>query len=180
MAMYQKFIPTYYFESVYEIDYETLKRQGIKTLFFDLDNTLMSYDDSLLGNDALNLLKTLEESFNIVIISNSKIPRVSKALSQTNFKFVHTALKPLKRGYKKALKIYNNNKNEVIIIGDQLMTDIYGAWRFKIKSILVKPILKRSDVFTTKINRKLEKSIIKKIKKKDLQVYEERIKPYED
>ena len=33
--------PTWFSESIYEINSEVLKENGIKTIFFDLDNTLI-------------------------------------------------------------------------------------------------------------------------------------------
>ena len=59
------------------------------------------------------------------------------------------------------------------------MTDMIGANRFKIKSILVKPIARKSDIWTTRLNRKIEKHFIKQLRKKNITIYNERIKPYE-
>jgi predicted HAD superfamily phosphohydrolase YqeG len=42
MSVYQKCIPTEYVSSIFEIQYENLKKQGIKSLFFDLDNTIIA------------------------------------------------------------------------------------------------------------------------------------------
>ena len=41
--MFKKFIPFAHAKSIYEIDPEFFKKQGVKTLFIDLDNTLDSY-----------------------------------------------------------------------------------------------------------------------------------------
>ena len=49
--------------------------------------------------------------------------------------------------------------------GDQILTDVIGANRVGMYSILTKPIDKR-DIFVTKIKRPLEGVIIKKYLKK--------------
>lgn len=179
MSLYKKIIPTYYYETVFQIDFTNLKEQGIKTLFFDLDNTLMSYHEKTLNQDTINFLKQCQRSFNVVIVSNSRRSRVATALEGINIFYVYHAYKPLKGGFKRALKVYGNLKDEVILIGDQLMTDMIGANRFKIKSILVKPIARKSDIWTTRLNRKIEKHFIKQLRKKNITIYNERIKPYE-
>ena len=180
MKLYNKIVPTWFYENVKKIDVQILKQQGIKTLFFDLDNTLITYAENILKEETIMFLSNLQTDFNIVIISNSGRKRVMKALEKTGFAYVHKAYKPLKKGFKKALKVFNNEKDEVVTIGDQLMTDIFGANRFKIKSILVKPLEVKTDVWTTRLNRKIEKSFVKKLKKKNIEAYQKVIYPYEN
>ena len=50
------------------------------------------------------------------------------------------------------------------MIGDQLLTDIWGANRFDAYSILVNPIKKKTEKWYTKINRKTEVKMIERIK----------------
>lgn len=77
------------------------------------------------------------------------------------------SFKPLKRKYNKILKSYNYKKEEIACIGDQLLTDIWGANRMDFTSILVNPIGK-TDFTLTKLNRFIETSIYDKLKKQDL------------
>ena len=53
-----------------------------------------------------------------------------------------------------------------MIIGDQLMTDIYCANRFHAYSILVNPLMKKTEKWYTKMNRKTEVKMLEKIKTK--------------
>lgn len=53
----------------------------------------------------------------------------------------------------------------IAVIGDQIMTDIIGANRCKMFSILVKPI-KEKDIIITRIKRPLENLIIKRYQNK--------------
>mgnify|MGYP001144460097 CR=1 FL=1 len=69
--------------------------------------------------------------------------------------------------YNKILKSYNYKKEEIACIGDQLLTDIWGANRMDFTSILVNPIGK-TDFTLTKLNRFIETSIYDKLKKQDL------------
>jgi len=178
MALYQKCIPSDYVTSIFEIDYENIKKQGIKSLFFDLDNTIIAYDETELSEKHLSFFKTLKEDFNLVIISNSGYKRVSQALHKLDVFYVYHSAKPTQIGLKKALKMVQTKKEETLLIGDQLMTDVLGASRFGISSILVKAVRKKSDRWMTRINRRIEKSVLKKIMKKEPMLYQERLKAY--
>lgn len=182
MKLYNKFIPTNFVTNIKDIDYEKLIEQGIKALFFDLDNTIISYDETVIPNEMANYLEELNKKFKVLVISNSRKNRVETAsASLSTIPYIKFAKKPFKFGFKKALKKVNLKNNEVAVIGDQLMTDVFGANRMKFKvSILVYPIKKRSDVFTTRMNRKMEKRVLKKIKKKNPIKYNEVLKQYEE
>lgn len=178
MSMYQKCIPDFYHASIFEIPYDLLKKQGITTLFFDLDNTLIAYDQDQLSNKEIDFLKDLEKSFKIVIMSNSGYKRVSNALKETDFLFLWHSAKPTKIGFKKALKMVDQDKEHVMMIGDQLMTDVYGAHRMDLQVILVGSVKRSSDRRLTKINRWIENRILKKIMKKQPKLYQERLEEY--
>lgn len=178
MSVYQKCIPHEYHASIFEIPYQKLKETGIKSLFFDLDNTIIAYDETRLNEAHLDFFKKLGTDFKIVVISNSNYKRVSTAVKDANVPFVWHALKPFKFGLKKALKLVNTIVEETIVIGDQLMTDIYGASRMGIKSILVASVKRKSDRKITQFNRKLEKIVLRKIEQKLPDLYEDRLKAY--
>lgn len=178
MKMYQKFIPDYYFNSILEIPYQLLKEQGVSTLFFDLDNTIIGYDEDELRQSQIDLFNELSQTFKILIISNSGYKRVSTALSKTTLPFVHHAFKPFKCGFRKAIKKIDSKKEEIVVIGDQLLTDVYGSHRIGLKIGLVKSVKRTSDRFVTKINRMMERYILKKIKRKHPLLYKERLEDY--
>ena len=150
------FYPDYYCDKVTDITLELLERNNIKGLILDVDNTMIDYDKNLLKG-ADEWVKCLEE----------KVKNVANILEIPYFYF---ATKPLKRGFKKAQKELQLEKNEIAVVGDQIFTDIIGANRSKMFSILVNPVAKK-DLLMTKIKRPLEemivKSYVKKQKKKE-------------
>ena len=147
-------------------------------MFFDLDNTIIAYDEDMLSNEHLAFFNKLKENFKIVVISNSGFKRVSGALKNLDVPYVYHSLKPSKIGLKKALKLSGAKKEETVLIGDQLMTDVYGASRFNIQSILVRAVKRKSDRWMTRINRAIEKKVLLKIKKHHAKLYDERLKRY--
>lgn len=180
MTFYQKCIPHRYDVSIFDIDYKRLKKQGTKALFFDLDNTIIGYDQVKLSEHHFELIKTLQNDFSLVVLSNTSYSRVSRALEGLEVPFIFHATKPLKRGFKKACKQADVAPSEVVMIGDQLMTDVFGANRMKISTILVKSVKRKSDRWMTKMNRFFERIVLKKIQKKYPELYRERLKDYVD
>lgn len=177
-----KKIPNKYYKSVFEIDFLSLKSQGIKLLLIDVDNTLVAYDEPLPTKKVEELYKNLDNlGFEIILVSNNNFKRVSLFASSQNYNYVYKAFKPLKRGYKKALRLASRNylKEEVSVIGDQFFTDIYGENKMGFYTILVAPVKEITDAWTTRINRYRETKLIKKLKKNYQTIYDEVLTNYE-
>jgi len=175
----KQFIPHEFHESVYDIDLEQLQKQGIKLILSDLDNTLISYDEDMPSQENITFFKKVQEcGFEIVLVSNNVAARIEKyttSLREKGFEIngFANARKPLniglKKAYKSATKVYP--KEEVVVIGDQLLTDIWGANRFAAYSILVNPIRKKTEKWYTKMNRKTEVKMIERIKNETPDTY---------
>ena len=180
--MLKKFIPDYYFKSVYDIPYDELYNSGIRLILTDLDNTLISYNETLPNDKLFELKKKIESmGFEFIIVSNSHKSRVDNFAKAYDIKYHKFSTKPLKRGIKKTIKHlasrqYNND--EIILLGDQLMTDVLGGKRCKIKVGLVEPIDKGSDIKATRLNRSIERFFLKRVKKKYPAIYNERLKEF--
>ncbi len=179
--MLSKFIPDYHTKSIYTIDYDKFYNEGIRLILLDLDNTLITYDETM-PNDKLKALKLELENkgFELILVSNSKKNRVTNFAKALDIKCITFAKKPFKKGFQKALELASKKymKDEVLEIGDQLMTDVFGSNRMHFTSLLVDPIDITTDKFFTKVNRFLEwlvKLILKLFSKKK---YKEAILKY--
>lgn len=164
----RKFIPNEYHETFYDIDFKKLYSEGYRLIITDLDNTLISYDEEVANDIIKNKFKELKEiGFEIKLVSNNVPKRINKFIKDLDADGFANARKPLLIGLKKAWKSSKEHTaiKNTVIIGDQLMTDIYGANRFKAYSILVDPIKKKTEKWYTKFNRKIEMKMLKKIEK---------------
>lgn len=171
-----KYTPTSVYKTIFDIDYNELYAQGKRYILTDLDNTLASYDVIYATEEVINWFNNLKEiGFTVLIISNNNKKRIKTFLNGLEIPFVSRALKPLKKGFKKALKILNfYEKDKMISIGDQIVTDVCGANKFGIDSILVKPIKRKTEKWYTKLfNRRIQNRAIKKMKIKNPRMYEE-------
>ena len=168
--MLKKLIPDYYFKSIYDIPYTQLYENGIRLILTDLDNTLISYKETLPNEKLFSWKKELEEmGFEIILVSNSRKNRVDTFAQAFDIPYVKFSLKPLKRGIKKAIKTKTKKKykkEEMILLGDQLMTDVFAGKRYKISVCLIEAIDKNTDIGPTRFNRKLESFFLKRIKRK--------------
>ena len=154
--------PKLYCRSVLDININFLKENNIKGLILDVDNTLIDTDRNLLEG-VIEWHKNIKnQGIKTIIVSNSnkkdKLENVSKCL---DIEYISFAQKPLKGGFKKALKQLDLAPENVAAIGDQIFTDVIGANRCKIFSILVEPI-NEEDLLITKWKRPIEKKIIDK------------------
>ena len=121
----KKFRPKMYCKSIFDIKYDVLKEKGIKVLVFDLDNTIMTYDEKIPRDEVVKLFQKLSKDFKIFLASNNvkeKVRRIGKHLNVHGF---YSVIKPSKRIRKLLLSKYSVEMNEVVIIGDQLVTDIF-------------------------------------------------------
>ena len=163
--MFDKFVPDIYEKSIYTIDYKKLKKRGIKCLIFDLDNTIAPTNLKKPNKKIKDLFEELKDmKFKIIIMSNEIKKRIEPFKDILGIDSAYFSMKPLKRKYKKILKLYNFKDTEIACIGDQLVTDILGANRMGFTSVLVNPI-STSEFVTTRISRFFENIIIKYLTK---------------
>ena len=163
--------PDYYCDKVTDITLELLRENGIKGVILDVDNTLIDFDENLLEGVKSWANHFKENGVKLIILSNSnKVEKVKTVAKALEIEYFYFATKPLKRGFKKAQKQLQLQNAEIAVVGDQIFTDIIGANRSKMFSILVNPISQK-DMWMTKIKRPLEEKIIqayvKKQKKKE-------------
>ena len=157
-------MPTYFTKHVSDINPEILHKLNIKGIILDIDDTLAPHKCSIPDEEALKWVKSLKENnINLILVSNNFKNRVSKFAKKLDLPYIYMGLKPLSYGVKKAVKYLNLPQEEIILVGDQIFTDIIGANFLKLKSILVDPIGGKKTTLL-KIKRFFEKSIRKKIK----------------
>ena len=135
-------IPREWYESVLELDGAALKARGITLLLLDLDNTISPYRDHepvpALKNFVAQLRAAGVEPF---ILSNSRKPaRVQAFAELLGVPYLRRAGKPRRGGFLQALEIMGRRREETAMVGDQIFTDILGANRAGIFSILVRPM----------------------------------------
>ncbi|WP_067727348.1 YqeG family HAD IIIA-type phosphatase [Oceanobacillus damuensis] len=167
------FLPNQHVKSVFDIQPETLKKQGIKGIITDLDNTLVAWDVKDATPEVIQWFKSMKDhDIKVTIISNNNQERVQVFSEPLGTPFVFSARKPLSKAFKTVAKEMELKKEEVVVIGDQLLTDVLGGNLAGFFTILVVPIV-QTDGKITRFNRKIERRILNYMRRKGKISWEE-------
>ena len=171
-SLYNFLLPDEFVSTVYEITPEKLKAQGIRGMITDLDNTLIEWDRADATEELADWFKMMHEAgIRIVIASNNNEERVKKFAEPLGIPYIHRAKKPLGAGFYKALVRLKLKREEVVMVGDQLLTDVMGAKRQKLYTILVRPVAE-SDGLVTRFNRFVERRVFNDLKRKGIKTWD--------
>ena len=155
----EPFYPKEWLDSTYEIDWEQWKRKGIRGVLFDIDNTLVPHGAPA-DSRAIALFEKLHAlGFQTCLLSNNKELRVKSFADQVHSPYIYKAGKPGVKNYNRAVQEMGLCKEEVLFVGDQLFTDVYGANRAGIYGILVKPINPKEEIQIV-LKRYLERIVL--------------------
>lgn len=136
--MFKVFYPYECADSVFTIDYDKLYAMGIRGLIFDIDNTLVLHgSDSTPAIDDL-FREVQAKGFKTLLLSNNEEKRINRFMQNIRTYYIHDAGKPRPAGYLRALEVMELEKDQVVVIGDQVFTDVLGANLAGMPSILVK------------------------------------------
>jgi len=164
-----KFVPRMLAASIYEIDFDELRAQGIRGIIADLDNTLVGADVADADDRLKELLAALKEKgFQIVIVSNNSRKRVESFVSPLGLPFLFRARKPFKRAFLEAMELMGLRPEETAVIGDQMLTDMFGGNRLGLYTILVQPVSAAADGYWTRFNRKMERRMKARLQKRGI------------
>lgn len=158
--MFKAIYPDEYLDSTYEIDFEQLYEDGYRGIIFDIDNTLVPHGAPADERSKMLLNYLRDRGFKIVLLSNNSKARVDMFNEELHLDNIPMGAKPLLKNYKKAMEIMGTSKENTFFVGDQLFTDVWGAKRLGIRSILVKPINANEEIQIV-LKRKLENIVMK-------------------
>ena len=153
--MMKIFYPKEEISSVYDINYKELYNKGIRALIYDIDNTLVKHGAKA-NEHIVELFYIIHNmGFKTILLSNNSKERVESFANEVGSDYIAKAGKPGRKAYVSAMEKLGSGKEDTVFIGDQLFTDIYGANRTGLYSILVKPIDKKEEIQIV-FKRKLE------------------------
>lgn len=159
-------IPDACYPSVFEVDWAAWHRRGTRAVLFDLDNTLGPWGLEALPPRTMDLLRRLSDTFRLGVLSNRSRDhgKLKDQLGGLPLPFplplVFRAGKPRRRGYLELLAALEVDPDQALMVGDQLFTDIWGAKRLGMASILVEPVDPQTDPWWTRLRRPLERALL--------------------
>lgn len=171
--MLRKFLPDEHATSVFQIRPEILQQKAIKGVIVDLDNTLVEWHRNEPTPELMAWFQSMaSHDIQVMIVSNNTEKRVKHFSQPAQVPSIYKAKKPLTKAFRQALKDMAVETDDIVIIGDQLLTDVLGCNRLGAHTILVDPIV-ASDSWYTKLNRRVEQVIMAWMKKKGMIYWEE-------
>lgn len=153
------FYPDVDFDSAYKLDYEAFYRHGYRGVIFDIDNTLVPHGAPA-TKQAVELFDRLHAmGFQTMLLSNNKEPRVKSFAEAVHSPYIFKANKPGKSGYERAMQQMRTEVKTTLFVGDQLFTDVWGAKRIGIFTVLTAPINPKEEIQIV-LKRILEKIVL--------------------
>ena len=159
MNLLRRFYPNQCVDSVYQIDFDSWYQKGYRGVMFDVDNTLVPHGADATPEAVAFFQKLRQIGFETCLISNNKEERVRRFAVPVESLYLFKAGKPAKTGYRKAMERMGTTPENTLFVGDQLFTDVYGARRTGVYSILTKPIHPKEEIQIV-LKRYLEKIVL--------------------
>lgn len=167
------FLPNQHVKTIFDIKAQDLLEHGIKGVITDLDNTLVSWDEPNATPELIHWFKEMESAGILVtIVSNNKEARVKAFSDPVRLPFIYKARKPMTKSFRKAISDMQLKKDDIVVIGDQLFTDVLGGNRLGVHTVLVVPVA-QTDGLITRFNRRMERFLLSAMRKKGLIYWED-------
>lgn len=155
--------PDHNLKSIYDINLDELKSDGVKAMLFDLDSTIMASKSGCYSEEMTEWLKQVKENFFIAVVSNNKNPEyIEKVKNISDFPLLFNACKPKTGPAKEFLKKYDLNPKECVLVGDRPLTDILCGKLLGCKTILVDSITADTETKLVRFVRNLERCCIRR------------------
>ena len=150
------FKPTFWLKSVLQINADFLEKNHVKALVLDMDNTL-----SMHGNPAAEegVTEWLDEmralGIKMRVVSNNTNKRVAPLAAMLGLEFTANGAKPLTFGITRAMKVMGAGREETLVVGDQIFTDVMAGNLKGVRTVLVEPF-HLEKTWTFRLKRRLE------------------------
>ncbi len=137
-------IPDIYQPTVYDIDYPKLHSNGIKYAVFDVDCTILSFDNTEVTEELIELFSKIKQTgITPGLCSSGGYKRVKPVAEKLNIKFIANAGKPFKGNFKLIKDNLFDSKctpKNTMMVGDSLYLDMIFAQRLGLYKVMVDPI----------------------------------------
>ncbi len=152
--------------SIEDIDFKLLASSGIKYVAFDADSTLVPYMGVELSQSTKDFLAEKKALFKHWCIASNRVTNdlngIATDLQAGVIRADLKVRKPRRAFYERVLNYFDAKPDEVVMIGDKLLADIWGGKRAGLTTVWVER-LGRDGPFDTIIRlRHFERKLLKK------------------
>lgn len=153
----QKLCPDQAFDQLTDIRPADLTALGFKVVLLDVDNTLLPWRDHTVPESSLAWIQEARSAgLQLCLVSNTRnLDRLGKLAEQMGIDHLKGKFKPSRDMYQQAAQKYGVEPQQMVMVGDQILTDILGANRSGVTAYLVRRMSDR-EFFGTRANRIIE------------------------
>jgi HAD superfamily phosphatase (TIGR01668 family) len=138
------FVPDYMANSLLEVDFDELKKRGVKFVAFDADATLVPPMGKTLAPKTKMFLQQNRKKFKSWCIASNRITNDLLPLAESmDAQVIRATLftrKPSRGFFGWVLRHFGAKPNQVVMIGDKLIADMYGAKKAGMVTVWVQRI----------------------------------------
>ncbi|MBQ3865267.1 MAG: YqeG family HAD IIIA-type phosphatase [Clostridia bacterium] len=165
MKVLDLFLPDEAVENVYAVTPAFCAGMGVEAVVFDVDNTLVPYDVAQPdGRLKEHLLGFPAAGIPVALVSNNSRERVEIFDRDLGFFAVPDAHKPKKSALAPVLAHFSLPPERVLLVGDQLLTDVLTARRNGMRAVVVPPVKRRENLFF-RFKRMLEAPLMRRYRR---------------
>lgn len=153
--------PDRYFSRITKIDIEKdLVGLGFDHTLMDVDNTILTRDTHEVPRDVgMWLGRAREAGIRFCLLSNNWHHGVYDLAVRYELPIVAKAVKPLPHGFLMAMRKIDGARDNTVVIGDQLMTDVLGAHLVGLTAYMLQPLVEQ-DLPHTLLLRNVERAVM--------------------
>ncbi|KXB39133.1 YqeG family HAD IIIA-type phosphatase [Amygdalobacter nucleatus] len=156
------FMPSAFYKQINDVPVEDYYALGYRYVFVDIDNTLMPHGELKANSEARQAVQRFKSAgFTVYLFSNATNARLTAISRDLNVNYVEKANKPALKPLLSFITKHNLARNTCIIIGDQLITDIWTANKAKVESVWLEPISAK-ELWHIRLKRGIEALLRKK------------------
>lgn len=137
------FIPDYRASSVLHVDFKELHRRGVRCVALDVDGTLVPFRGIKLDRATRHFLRTQRTQMDQWCIASNRITRMLDVVGEAlDMPIVATSLrvrKPKREYFDRLVAHFKVRPEEIVMVGDKLFADVWGANRAGFVTVLVQP-----------------------------------------
>lgn len=165
MILEHYLMPDRLFGHFYEVTPEMLAELGIRHIFSDIDNTLVTYDDAVPTEEVVAWCRRMEQAgIAVAFVSNNDEDRVARFSQPLGIPFRAKAGKPLTKKLRQIMAECGASGADSLFLGDQLLTDCMAGKLAGMRVFIVPPIKDRTGWFF-RFKRWLEKPYLRKYRR---------------
>jgi len=151
--------PEKVYKSLAEMPWDILAQEGIRTALLDFDNTLGPDHATEPEEYSYNCIKQIQEQgIRCCLVSNAKSGRSAKIAEMLDIPCVTFAKKPGTSGVLKAIEVMGSTKDESVMVGDQIFTDVIAGNNSGVRTFMVEKLHKQ-EIWYVMLKRPLEKIV---------------------